>query len=61
MIGDTVLKKLDGYACTYGSSREELVVAMLIPSQSDRYEHEYGVNPQQKFGDVIALVKKLLF
>ncbi len=58
-IGDQVLKKLDEYACKYGSTREELVVALVLPSASTEYDHKYGVDPQHKFHDVIELVKKL--
>lgn len=58
-IADQVLKKLDKYACDYGSTREELVVALVLPSAAADYDDSYGVNPQQKFADIIALVRKL--
>ena len=37
---------LDRQACTYGSSREELVLALADESDARRYEREFGENPR---------------
>jgi hypothetical protein len=33
-------------ACRAGSSREELVLALLDEDSADRYEERYGVDPR---------------
>ena len=41
-----VLKGLDRAACKYGSSREELVLAIADKERALEYERKYGVDPQ---------------
>jgi MFS family permease len=45
-----VLKGLDRAACKYGSSREELVLAIADKQRAKDYERKYGVNPQSAGG-----------
>jgi hypothetical protein len=45
-----VLKGLDRAACKYGSSREELVLAIADEQRARAYERKYGVNPQSAGG-----------
>jgi len=45
-----VLKGLDRAACKYGSSREELVLAIADKQRAKEYERKYGVNPQSAGG-----------
>jgi MFS family permease len=41
-----VLRALDRAACRFGSSREELVLALFDEQSRRAYEHEYGVDPR---------------
>ena len=43
---DAVLVALDKIACKAGSSREELVLALLDDESAERYEERYGVDPR---------------
>ncbi len=43
-LQDQALQLLDRQACTYGSSREELVLALTDDGEARRYEREYGEN-----------------
>ena len=43
---DAALRGLDVAACRFGSSREELVLALANDDDARRYEAEYGVNPR---------------
>jgi MFS family permease len=43
---DAALVILDKIACKAGSSREELVLALLDDESAERYEERYGVNPR---------------
>jgi hypothetical protein len=43
---DAALRGLDVAACRFGSSREELVLALANDDEARRYEAEYGVNPR---------------
>jgi MFS family permease len=45
-----VLKGLDRAACKYGSSREELVLAIADKARARDFERKYGVNPQSAGG-----------
>jgi len=45
MVQKPVLKELDRRACENGSSREELVFALLNPAQSAAYEQKFGRSP----------------
>ena len=47
MIQDQALEQLDQIACHFGSSREELVLALFDQQSRRDYEHEHGVDPQQ--------------
>ncbi|HET8756757.1 MAG TPA: MFS transporter [Solirubrobacteraceae bacterium] len=51
-IQDVALTALDRAACRYGSSREELALALVDESARKAYEREYGVDPH----DVLGLV-----
>ena len=43
-LQDTALVALDRAACRFGSSREELALALVDESARDAYEREYGVD-----------------
>ncbi|HET6449152.1 MAG TPA: MFS transporter [Conexibacter sp.] len=45
-LQDRALEGLDAAACRYGSSREELVLALADEHAARRYEREHGVNPR---------------
>jgi hypothetical protein len=46
VIQDEALTRLDDIACHFGSSREELVLAMARESDAEEYEERYGANPR---------------
>jgi hypothetical protein len=56
-IQDQALKLLDTKACDYRSSREALALAIVSPSASRDYARKYGVNPREKLGPLIKLLK----
>ena len=45
-LQDRALEALDTAACRYGSSREELVLALADAQAAKRYEHDHGVDPR---------------
>jgi hypothetical protein len=45
-LQDRALEALDAAACRYGSSREELVLALADEQAAKRYEREHGVDPR---------------
>jgi len=45
-IQDVALVALDRAACRYGSSREELALALVDSDARADYEREYGVDPR---------------
>jgi hypothetical protein len=49
-IQDAALVALDRAACRYGSSREELALALVDADARADYEREYGVNPRDAAG-----------
>jgi MFS family permease len=51
-IQDVALTALDRAACRYGSSREELALALVDESAREAYQREYGVDPR----DILGLV-----
>jgi hypothetical protein len=52
ILQDQALETLDQVACHFGSSREELVLALADQQDADRYKDRYGVNPRSA-GDVL--------
>ena len=49
-IQDVALVALDRAACRFGSSREELALALVDPDARADYEREYGVDPRSAGG-----------
>ena len=45
-IQDAALVALDRAACRFGSSREELALALVDDDARDDYQREYGVDPR---------------
>jgi hypothetical protein len=45
-VQGAVLRGLDAAACRFGSSREELVLAVADPAAARRYKAEHGVDPR---------------
>ena len=45
-LQDRALEALDTAACRYGSSREELVLALADAQAAKRYDERYGVDPR---------------
>jgi len=54
-LQDAALRQLDRAACRVGSSREELVLALVDPAESQRFERRYGVNPRTIGGLISTL------
>jgi hypothetical protein len=54
-VQDTALKALDKVACKAGSSREELVLALVDDQEAAKYEREYGLDPRSAI-DLAQLV-----
>jgi hypothetical protein len=52
LLQDQALSTLDQVACHFGSSREELVLALADTRDAKRYREKYGVDPRSA-GDVI--------
>jgi predicted MFS family arabinose efflux permease len=52
---DTALQALDKVACKAGSSREQLVLALIDEQEAKTYQHEYGVDPRSAI-DLAQLV-----
>ena len=53
-IQDVALRALDRAACRYGSSREELALALVDDGARRAYRREYGVDPRDVLGIVGA-------
>jgi hypothetical protein len=49
-LQDQGLAALDRAACKYGSSREELALAIADPDEARAYERRYGVDPRSATG-----------
>jgi hypothetical protein len=45
-VQDAVIRALDAAACRFGSSREELVLALASSDAARRYKAEHGVDPR---------------
>jgi hypothetical protein len=45
-LQDRALQALDAAACRYGSTREELVLALANDKAADRFHSRHGVNPR---------------
>lgn len=46
VVQDVALRGLDRAACNFGSSREELALAIANEKQAKRYEERYGTDPR---------------
>jgi MFS family permease len=46
VVEDAALISLDQIACHFGSSREQLVLALADPGEAQRYKREHGVDPR---------------
>ncbi|MEA2466240.1 MAG: hypothetical protein QOJ57_366 [Thermoleophilaceae bacterium] len=46
VVQDAALISLDQIACHFGSSREQLVLALADPDEARRYKARYGVDPR---------------
>jgi hypothetical protein len=46
VVQDAALISLDQIACHFGSSREQLVLALADPGEARRYKARYGVDPR---------------
>ena len=46
VVQDTALASLDQIACHFGSSREQLVLALADPAEAEKYKREHGVDPR---------------
>jgi len=55
-IQDAALAALDRAACEFGSSREELALALVDEDARTDYEREYGVDPRSASGLLGALL-----
>ena len=49
-LQDAALLALDRAACRFGSSREELALALVDDEARDDYRREYGVDPRSVGG-----------
>jgi hypothetical protein len=58
IVQDVALRGLDRAACEFGSSREELAIALVDEDAASEYEREHGVDPRSiddLIGGVIGL------
>ncbi|MCW3013330.1 MAG: transporter, partial [Solirubrobacterales bacterium] len=55
-LQDQALQLLDSSACKFGSSREELVLALADDKDAKRFEKEHGVNPRSLGGILSGLL-----
>jgi hypothetical protein len=55
-LQDAALIALDRAACRFGSSREELALALVDDDARADYEREYGVDPRSLGGLLGALL-----
>ena len=56
VLQDQALKLLDRTACGFGSSREELVLALADKDEAKRFEQEHGRDPRSIGGLIGALI-----
>ena len=49
-LQDVALRQLDRSACSIGSSREELVLALADDADAQRFKRRYGVDPRSLTG-----------
>jgi MFS family permease len=49
VLQDATLRALDRAACDFGSSREELLLALFDDRLQDKFEEEHGVDPRSVF------------
>jgi predicted MFS family arabinose efflux permease len=56
IIQQQALALLDRAACRYGSSREELVLALADKDDAKRFQKEHGVNPRSALGILQGLL-----
>jgi hypothetical protein len=55
-LQDAALKALDRAACRWGSSREELALALVDPQDAAAYKREHGVDPRSVLNILRALL-----
>ena len=55
-LQDAALIALDRAACRFGSSREELALALVDDAARDAYEREHGVDPRSVGGLLGAIL-----
>jgi predicted MFS family arabinose efflux permease len=55
LVQDAALSALDRAACRFGSSREELALALADPEEARAYERAHGVDPRSAGGLLEAL------
>jgi hypothetical protein len=46
LVQDVALRALDRAACEFGSSREELAIALVDEEAAARYQEDHGVDPR---------------
>ena len=56
VLQDAALRALDGAACRFGSSREELAIALADEDAARAYEREHGVDPRSAGSLLAALL-----
>jgi hypothetical protein len=56
LIQTQALKLLDSAACRYGSSREELVLALADKNEAKKFQEKYHVNPRSALGILQGLL-----
>ncbi|HYI19630.1 MAG TPA: MFS transporter, partial [Solirubrobacteraceae bacterium] len=54
-LQDAALRALDDAACRFGTSREELALALADPASARAYEREHGVDPRS-FGGLLDVL-----
>ena len=59
LIQGQIFNVLNSTACKNGSSREELVLAILEPKEAEAYKRKYGVDPRST-GGIVQLAQQLL-
>jgi hypothetical protein len=52
VVQDAALASLDQIACHFGSSREQLVLALADPAEARKYKRDHGVDPRSA-GDLL--------
>jgi len=55
-IQDISLAALDRAACSFGSSREELLLALFDDRLQHKFEEEHGVNPRSALSVIQGLL-----